>query len=114
LVERGERATNDVLTVPVVTRATNKVSEVADDLVSGAGSVLDEAHDTVEGTYAQFPLARDRVKRAVLPRWLHRVSAGRSPRIGLRVRIGRRRNRRSRCPENSHRCREEDRLPPGG
>jgi hypothetical protein len=72
LMERGERAAHNVLTAPAVTRAADKASEVADVMASMAGKVVDEAHDTVEETYARFHLARDRMERAVLPRWLRR------------------------------------------
>jgi hypothetical protein len=72
LAERGERAARDVLVVPAVSRTTERASEVSAVVVSRAGRVVDEAHDSVEEAYGRFYLGLARLGRAVLPAWLRR------------------------------------------
>lgn len=72
LTERGERTARDILAVPVVNRAAGRAAEITGDLVALAGSVVDEAHDTVEEAYGRFYLGLDRAERALLPGWLRR------------------------------------------
>jgi hypothetical protein len=64
LTELGERTAREILAVPAVSRTAGRAHQVGGVLISRAGRVVDEAHDTVEEAYGRLYQGLDRLRQA--------------------------------------------------